>query len=239
MTEDRTIDKIRKLLAMGKDERGNETERETALRQAYSLLAKHNLTVADVGSTQTAEKREQQIARLSVFPWARGIAHSIADLFFCSYYFQRGAGKLANHSFVGKASNAVTASEMSTYVISNVFKELRARFGSETHPHARNFATGAETAIRMRCNAMRREAEQAQQPAAASTGTALMLVDVYKSEKNENTAWIAGHVGKLVVATDRTKATGGDAYRAGKEHGATISLNRQVSGGKSGALRIK
>lgn len=255
-----TVERIRKLLAMGSSEAGNEAEREIALKRAYTLLAKHNLTVADVGSAQSAEKREEQVARLSVFPWARGIAHSLASLFFCSYYYQRGHGKLANHSFVGKASNAITASEMSQYVISSVFKELRARFGSETSPHARAFATGVETAIRMRCNAMRREAEAEQAAAAApkagavmqgddgstvalaaptgATSTALVLSSVYKAEQTENDAWIAKHVGNLKTSKDLTKPTGGSAYHAGKAHGATISLNKQV-GGKSGALRIK
>lgn len=256
--EGKINDRIRKLLAMGNDTGGNEQERETALRRAYALMTKHNLTQADIGSGQSQEKREEQVARLSVYPWARGIAHSLATLFFCSYYFQRGAGKLANHSFVGRQSNAVTASEMSTYIIAGVFKELRARFGTETSPTARNFATGVETAIRMRCNALRREAEEAEKAAAApkagavmecedgstlalagpATGTALVLASLYASERTDNDAWIAEHIGKLATSADRTKGVGGNAYAAGKAHGSTISLNRQV-GGKSGNLRIK
>lgn len=236
MSNDRTIDKIRKLLAMGNDERGNEQERETALRQAHALLVKHNLTIADVGSSAPQEQREERKTKLSVFPWARGIAHSMAQLFFCTYYFQRGAGKLATHAFIGKQSNAITAQEMAEYVVGSVFKELRKRFGSETSPEARSFAVGVEASIRQRCATLRREAEAASQP--SSDGRALVLASVYASEKAANEAWMAEHVGKLKFQADRTKGVLGNAYAAGKAHGASISLNRQVGGSTSGAKRI-
>lgn len=236
MSNDRTIDKIRKLLALGNDTRGNEQERETALRQAYALLAKHNLDIAEVGSTAPQEAREQQNSRLSVFPWARGIAHSLSQLFFCNYFFQRGAGKLATHSFVGKASNAVTAREMAEYVIASVFKELWARYGSETSPEARSFAVGVEATIRRRCAELRKAAEAEQRP--VSDGRALVLADLYATERTANDAWIAAHVGKLVTQKDRTKGVLGSAYSAGKAHGEGISLNRQVGGTRSSAKRL-
>lgn len=247
MSTDRTTDKIRKLLAMGNDERGNENERENALRQAHALLVKHNLTVADVGSSTTEEQREERKTKLSVYPWARGMSHSVAQLFFCTYYFQRGAGKLATHAFIGKQSNAVTAQEIAEYVVGSVFKELRKRFGSETSPEARSFAVGVETSIRQRCAKLRADAEQADREAAApkpgavaeaSTGRALVLATVYESERRANEAWLAEHVGKLKFQADRTKGVQGSAYAAGKAHGATISLSRQVGGSTSSAKRI-
>lgn len=236
MSEDRILAKIRKLLARGADDRGNENEREMAMRQAHAMLIQHNLSMADVGSSAPQEEREQRNSKLSVFPWARGIAHSIAQGFFCTYFFSRGAGKLATHSFVGKQSNAITAQELAEYVIASVFKELRARYGSETAPEARSFAVGVESAVRARCAAMRREAELAEKP--ASDGRALVLASLYASEKLANDAWVAQHVGKLVTQKDRTKGVQGLAYAAGKVHGNSISLNRQVGGSASSAKRI-
>lgn len=234
---ERALNKIRKLLKLGNDERGNEQERETALRQAFALMAKHNLDIAEVGSTEQQEKREEQRATMSVYPWARGIAHSLAQLFFCSYFFSRGRGKSAVHSFVGQTSNAITAREMSEYVIASVFKELRARYGSDTSPEARAFAMGVEAALRRRCVALRQEAGKAAE--AESTGRALMLVNLYDSEKSANDAWVAANVGGLAVSKDRTKGVGGAAYRDGKAHGDSINLSRQVGGTKAGALRLK
>lgn len=268
MSEGRILDKIRKLLSVGNDERGNQTERETALRQAYALLAKHNLDIAQVGSAQDQEKREEQNTQLSVYPWARGIAHSLAGLFFCSYYFQRPtSGKLATHSFVGRASNAITAREMTEYVVRSVFKELRTRYGSETSPEARSFAVGVETMIRSRCQELRQAAEQASQRAAQAaqhaaqeaaaanalegavalagpapapqTGTALVLAGLYTTERKANDEWIAQNVGKLHTQADRTKDVGSRAaYAAGKEHGSKINLSRQL-GGKSSAKALR
>lgn len=239
MTTDqaKVLEKVRKLLKLGNDERGNEQERETALRQAFALLAKHNLDIAEVGSTEAQEKREEQRATMSVYPWARGIAHALAQLFFCSYFFARGRGKSAVHSFVGQSSNAITAREMSEYVIANVFKELRARYGSDTSPEARAFAMGVEAALHVRCRQLRAEAERAAE--GESTGRSLVLASLYASEKTENEAWIKQNVGGLVVQADRTKATGGAAYRAGKEHGNAINLSRQVGAANKGALRLK
>lgn len=258
MSQERTLDKIRKLLAMANDERGNEQERETALRQAYALCAKHNVDIAGVGSTQAQEQREEQVVTMSVYPWARGIAHSLASLFFCAYYFQRGAGKSAKHAFIGKQSNAVTASEMAHYIVTSVFKELRARYGSETSPEARSFAMGVDTAIRVRCRDLRRAAEEAEKAAAApkaaatmesedgttiqlaapTTGRALVLASLYTSEAKANEEWLAEHVGPLKTQADRTKDVKISSYAAGKAHGSKISLSRQVTG-TSAAKRIK
>lgn len=237
MNEERVLEKVRKLLKLGNDERGNEQERETALRQAFALMTKHNLDIAEVGSTSAQEKREEQRATMSVYPWARGIAHSIAELFFCRYFFARGRGKSAVHSFVGQFSNAVTAREMAEYVIANVFKELRARYGSDTNAEARNFAVGVETALRRRCTTMRAEAERAAE--GESTGRSLVLASLYKTEDDANGVWIQANVGAIRTQADRTKGAGGAAYRAGKAHGESINLSNQLGAKRSGALRLK
>lgn len=260
MSQDKIIDRVRKMLALANNAAATEGERDNAMRMAHNLLAKHNLDLADVGSTQPEEKRIEQVARMSVYPWARGIAHSIAGLFFCEYYFSRGSGKTAHHYFVGKTSNAITAQEISQYVLDSVFKELRQRFGSDTSPTARGFATGVETAIRIRCAKLRREAEEASAapkpaaggfvmtaedgtatpgPAAPQAGTALVLASVYKNEQEANKAWIAEHVKDLKVAKDRTKDVGYSAHAAGVAHGNTISLHGQIGASKNNTRRLR
>lgn len=237
MSQDRIIERVRKMLALANDAAASEGERDNAMRMAYNLLAKHNLDIADVGSTQPQEVREQQVARMSVYPWARGIAHSIAGLFFCSYYFSRGSGKLAHHYFVGKQSNAIAANEMSQYIIASVFKELRQRFGSETSPEARSFAVGVETALRRRCRELREAAER--EAKGVSSGRELVLASLYEQERKANDQWIADNVGGLKTQPDRTKGVHGDAYRAGKAHGDSISLAPQVGHARSNVKRLK
>lgn len=48
MTQDKLLDKIRKLLAVANDDRGNEHECASAAAMAAKLMAKHNLEMADV-----------------------------------------------------------------------------------------------------------------------------------------------------------------------------------------------
>lgn len=244
MSQDRIIDRVRKLLALANDAAASQGERDNALRMAYATLAKHNLNMADVGSAQTQEVREQQVAQMSVYPWARGIAHSLAGLFFCSYYYSRSSNpKFASHYFVGRQSNAITANELAQYIIASVFKELRQQFKSETSPAARSFAVGVEVAIRKRCQDMRRAATNADAPTTAEsvTGTkggALVLASLYKTELEANNAWIDQNVGKLKIPTDRTKGVLSSAYDQGKKHGNSISLAPQVGVAKSNVKRL-
>lgn len=248
--------RVRKMLALANNAAATEGERDNALRMAFATMAKHNLDMADVAHTDTPnEAREQQVATLSVYPWARAIAHSMADLFFCAYFYQRPvSGKLAKHFFVGKQSNAITANEMAVYVVGSVFKELRQRYGSETSPEARSFATGCADKLRSRVYAMQREATTPQtavgvQVAARGSdvmiaaapqapGSALVLANLYKTEREANDAWILQQ-GKLKTSADRTKGVGGSAYHEGKAFGGSVSLNTQLGAGKSSVKRIK
>lgn len=232
--------RVRKMLALANNAAATEGERDNALRMAFATMAKHNLQMADVAhSGQPDEKREQQMVQLSVYPWARAMAHTMADLFFCAYYFERPwKGKLAKHFFVGKQSNAITANEMAAYVVGSVFKELRQRYGSETSPEARAFATGCADKLRARVRAMQREATTPD-VANVSSGRALALASLYKTEAVANAAWIEQHEGKLKTVGDRTKGVGGAAYHEGKAFGDKVSLNKQVGASKSSTLKIK
>jgi hypothetical protein len=249
--------RVRKMLALANNAAATEGERDNALRMAFATMAKHNIQMSDVAHSGTPdEAREQQVAQLSVYPWARSIAHSMADLFFCAYYFQRPwKGKRASHYFVGKQSNAITANEMACYVVGSVFKELRQRYGSETAPEARAFATGAADKLRARVRTMQREATtptvsqgvQAGAPgsdvmiASTSTtpGNALVLANLYKTEREANDAWVLAHEGELKTAAPRTKHAGGSAYHEGAAFGGKVSLNTQVGASRSNTLKIK
>jgi DUF1365 family protein len=146
---------------------------------------------------------------------------------------------MATHHFIGRQSNAITANEMAQYVVSSVFKELRARYGSETSPEARSFATGVETKLRQRVRELK--AAAAADAKAATPGTSLVLVDLYASETAANAAWIKAQGVALKTQASRTKDTvSGSAYAAGKDYGGKVSLNTQLGAGKSsGVLRIK
>lgn len=214
--------KIRKLLALGNDTRGNEHERDNALRAAHALLAKHNLDMAAVEASGAApeEQREQHgfVAHGRHRAWARSVAHSAANLFFCEYLFTQVDPKHIRHVFIGKTSNTVTAAEMTEYLMTSILKEAKCATDDE-----RSFCLGAATAIRIRVNQLMKP------PPVMSDSTALALVNVYESERRANAL-----VKKQLYPRLRTSRSGSKpglaAFSAGQKFGASVSLNRQVSG---------
>jgi len=135
MTEERIIDKIRKLLALANNEAATEGERDNALRMAYNLIAKHNLEMSDINPKE--EKRTDTEEIFYGRPWAKDICKAVAELFFCKYYIQRSSTRnMLHHHFVGKLSNSVTAMELSMFLVSSVRREAGKR--------ARALGMGAE-----------------------------------------------------------------------------------------------
>lgn len=229
MSVEKALDRVKKMLALGNNEGATEAERETALRMAYNLLAKHNLTVADLPQDQV-EAREEQHVVLNAAPWARSLAHSVAKLFFCNYYFMHtGRSGRYSHHFIGKQSNTSTALYMAQYLIQAVQREAAKRYGSATSPHGRSFCVGTVSSIRTRVNALVTQA-----PDDAAPGTALVLANMHKSEAVENDKWLALQGTTLKT----TKARADNALRAGafydgKDYGKTVSLNQQVGATRS------
>jgi hypothetical protein len=165
-------------------------------------------------------------------PWSRSISQSVAKLFFCKYYYSTWTGRAdrkCEHHYVGKASNATTAALMAEYVNASVVKECRKLFRSEISAQARAFATGAADKIRSRVAEM----QKVENVEGISTSTALVVVNLYKSELEANESFLSGVGVKLKTSASRTKASVNlAAYAAGKEFGSTVGLNNQVTGAK-------
>lgn len=229
---ERVVARIRKLIALAQDAGATDGERDNAMRMAHATLAKYNLDLAALDDA-AQDKEEPRVREADVFdgrPWARQICHAIAHLNFC-YYFYSGKGHLARHSFVGRHSNAVTAKEISQFVVAAVLSESRKVARVHGGAAQRSFGLGAANKIRQRCNELRKAAEQASQPNSAP-GTALVLASVYKRELAANEAYIAD-VLKIKFGNGRTTRSASDAlaYGAGQAYGATVSLQRQVGNG--------
>lgn len=223
---DRVLDKIKKMLALGKDAGATEGEREAAMHHANLLLRKHNLSMMDLPPDQHTEAREEQSSTISADKWARSLASSVASLFFCNYYYCRtaSAGK-DEHYFIGKQSNVVTAAYMAEYLIKSVKREATKRYKSPTSPEGRSFCVGTVNTIRRRVEEMKRSAAPD-----AAPGTAVVLANLYKLERDANEQWLANKGVTLHTAKARTdNSIVGDAYYAGREHGKSVSLNQQVS----------
>jgi len=58
--ENKVLERVKKMIALGNDAAATEAERETALRMAYNLLAKYNLSMSDLPEDESHEARERQ-----------------------------------------------------------------------------------------------------------------------------------------------------------------------------------
>lgn len=235
--EDRILDRIRKMLALANDQAASEGERDNALRMAQNLLLKYNLTQQDLDAheREKVDPRGKYMGEGWSMLWAKRIRMHIAYLFMCKYYYGRkiNATKCA-HYFVGRESNATTAMWMSDYVISSILKQARMLYKHNLSPESRSFATGAEIALCKRVNELRATSQQE----LTSTGSAIVIADLAKTEADLNEAFIKAAGTQLTVKKTRDVGVNNGAFNAGKEYGKNISLNNQVTETRSNKLRI-
>ena len=235
MSTEKILNRIRKLLAMANDERGNDNERDTALRQAHTLLTKYNLELADVEK----HARDKLDPRGSFdeegwsMSWTRDVRNAIARLCMCKYFYgHKINGTRQMHYFVGRESNAVTAMYMSSYVIENILKEGRRLYKHNLAPETRSFALGCAARLSRRVTDM--IAAKAEEVAATS-GTAVALLDLVKAEELANTEFVASW--NVRESKSRSIQVDQRAYSSGYEHGGKISLNLQVA--RPDSLRLE
>ena len=228
---DKIISKVRKMLALAGDAAASEGERDNALRMAHNILAKHNLSMAEIEATtgEAGEARGSETCETRNQPWARKASMAVGNMLFCSYFFSRSsrAGKVT-HNFVGREGNAKTAADLSAYVVNSIMSEANKEWKKQADPGPwwTSFCKGAADRVWERCEEIRKAAER--DSSATSTGTSLVLASLYASELAANKAYITNSMGlKLVTKASRQKRVG-DGYGAGKAFGSGISLNKQV-----------
>lgn len=219
------LERVKKMVALGNDAGATEAERETALRMAYNLLAKYNLSMADLPEDQSNEARERQDVVISADRWARSLAQAVAKLFFCRYFYsQTGTSGKDKHCFVGRQSNVITARYMSEFLIKSVKREATSRYKSPTTPQGRSFCVGTVDSIRKRVEEMIKSETE------STPGTALVLVSLHEREADANQRWLDNTGLSLTKAKARAdNSLRAGAFYEGREYGKTVSLNQQVS----------
>lgn len=235
------LNRVAKMLRLANDAGATEGERDNALRMAHATLAKYNLDLVQVeATTKTKNADEPRIESGNTFngyPWARSVANSIAELFFCSYLYQ-STGRIdkTKHLFIGRHSNAVTAGLMAEFVVKAIHREsgrAAREAGAISTSWNRNFLLGAAYRIRERVKEIRQTAEAAPQIGHDGPGTALVLASLYKTEADANADFIQSKY--PVLRTGRSKGKGAtdyDALQRGRKYADSVSLNAQIGGGK-------
>lgn len=237
--ENKIINKVQKLLAVANGSaEGGEHERDTAMKMALSLLAKHNLSMSDCEIKTEDRLLEEDLH--DVCPWRRTAANAIAKLFFCHFFSSKIQGKQKlKFSFIGLESNVLTTKEMTKWIIKSVHRESAIRRKELDAPasFATSFCNAAAIQITKRCMEIRKQAELDSQT--ASSGTDLVLASIYDQEESANKDYISNKLGiKLIYPKGLLKNINNDGAKAGWEYGKTVNLSKQISGSSKNAVKI-
>lgn len=223
------IEKIRKLLARADAGRNdNEHEREIAMRQAHALLAKHGLSMAEVGQAEQDEAlgaKGRTSLDIGRYVWKALVINEVCKLHGC--HCVRTARKSGQTAWIiGRHLHATVAKEMSTYLIDSITKEAK-----RGYHNVKDFGVGAANGIAQqvyRILADMKAGKVGEEQVSAST--ALIVVNQHEKALAEARDTAAEFFPRLRSYT----YSGGRAtsdYHAGKDYGSRVSLNKQVGGG--------
>jgi hypothetical protein len=233
MDHQKILNRVQKMLNLANDAGATEGERDNALRMAHATLAKHNLDMADLTEAKreatAGEERVENVATFYGRPWARQVCSAVGSLFFCSYiYVSHKKATQVRHYFIGRRSNAVTAALLAEFVVKSIMKDGNRQKRQEMQGNAwlRTFCWGAASRVQERVREIR---EAAEKPEAAQPGTALVLANVYETERQANKQFLAKTYPHLRAGRSGKGHHGGDAYGRGRVYGSSVSLNKQVN----------
>ena len=133
MTNEKTIGRIRKLLAMADKESGaSDQERETALRRANSLMDKYNVSMMDVSEDARGEdERNCESIATGTVKWKAAVISVIGKLY--GVFVYRTTGRDGCTFFVGRESSRVAVRYISEYLIRSIEAEAKTVIGDRAY----------------------------------------------------------------------------------------------------------
>jgi hypothetical protein len=219
---ERILDRLSKLLAMR--DGGTEAEAEVAALRAAELMARYQLTEADVPrpradkpGVESGRIDDEEGAPLARFSqWRKQLGIAVANVFGARMYtWVEGRTKYMSMRMVGPRDSVNTARYMYMALEKEVGRQARAamrRHGEDSSSWRRNYALSMVLRIGERLKEGRATAMQ------TATETALVWVDMQKQAIDEE-------CNKLGLRTSRPR--GGDrpdARRVGYRDGANVDI---------------
>ena len=212
-TNDAMIAKVRKLLAMTTAAGATEAEAANAASLVQTLLATHNLSMAQVEASAPAnaanvKRAKTQANHAAMYRYQRDLMSALASNNFCKHFItevrEQSFGKMRKvkrHVILGRESNVQVTLLTYGYLVATMDRLLPYSGMEKRGKDALLWLEGCGDRLRVRLSAKRRQHEAASKAAASeqaparssdgTPGTALTLVDVYASEEslNEDFHW--------------------------------------------------
>ena len=145
MTTDRErlLERIAKVLAMTASP--SENEAAVAWTRVHTMLAEHNMTMADVGQRDLIGC--DMHSKTDAKPWRRSLATQVGKMYFCLYFFSQVPYEEGDaHYFVGEKHNTTVARMMFDYITGMIERLAQQGADRETNT-ARTAANYKETFI--------------------------------------------------------------------------------------------
>lgn len=241
--------KIEKLLAKANDPSTTEAESLAFTAKVQELLLAHNISMSDLNKGANAAKDmvELRYDMAIAQPWRIQLAAQLSKLYFCRIYTsqwldEKNLKLKPTFVFVGRSCNATVAMSMFDYLIKTINRFANEylgtleseggkgkRFNGRCHNAVRDeFRRGCAVRLLWRIQAMLNEIEQ--KP--TESGNAMVIYSTELTLVDDHLETL-----KLNKGKQTTIKTGVDAYAAGMQKGATISLHGQVTAeGKKEAI---
>jgi hypothetical protein len=226
----RMLEKVRKLLAMARDGRGNDTEEETAMRQANKLMAEFGIEEAEVdmaaldaGTMSFGEAlagmdgRAPEAGKVykSYSTWVGMLAVGVAK-FTDSIASRKTTENGEMLVFRGEKNDVLMARLLLGVLVAGIHREQKAS-GWTGRGNANEFRVAASNALCKRLRALADE-RRAMYQAAASTSRALVVVD----RKANQVATLFGAQRTKSARSSYSASSG--AYMAGASAGQRINI---------------
>lgn len=243
MSNEKIVDRIKKLIALSTS--SNENEAAVAAAKAQELLAQYNLDLDEVMRDGRKEFITTKTEVMDTYAYLRGLGMAVARAHFCRYYFAvvpciSKSGNLYNrerHCFVGLRHNAEVALLMFEYLQTTVFRLARESAKKKAADTGENFSwsyvtgfqNGACYRLAQRLHAMVPTAEQVLEAPKGSNLPALL--SLHQQAQAEVDDYVSKSLA-LVKKKPRDLSYDSQGLRDGNEAGKTISLNTQVGNSK-------
>jgi Protein of unknown function (DUF2786) len=228
---DKLLDTIRRLKAKADDPGTTEAESMAFAAKVAELLAKHGLEEAQlaVEDQEQMGHLEERMKSWDASPARRTLAWAVCRLYMV-YAIRRPHVK--TWALVGRRHNIIMCQDMMDYLVKTVIR-LSTQYG-KANPGANviDFRRGCFVRVAERLEELRR-----QQTSAAvqwtPTGNPGNLPALYRSELDLAKSYAST---RWTIRNTNTRIKQGWDALAGRKAGDSISLNRQVGGGRSSHL---
>jgi len=241
---ERAMDKIRKLLAMAKDGRGNENEAANAASQAEKLMRHYQIeagdvTLKDIEQDESFDRDVEDVSFEGIKghkpkqapTWVGVIAIGCGAAFTCKVDLI-GTNEGVKVRFSGYAMDVMLCKWVYRFLCETVFRISKEQMKGLGMSAAKSFRAGAANMLQDRLYALKAQRDMENEAARTQgSGTGLVIYD-RKQERIEEM------FGAQKVKSTKNTHSDREAYARGREAASKINIptNRPLEGNKQGRI---